>query len=135
MYFFFYLFLSFFKFFQIFSWILNNFCIIDIFVKISTDISNISAKSKYQYICVYWYFKPWMCMHTSYGALEWLLSFDGWCVLPFFMATSCSNPFAWLFYLIMRDSSPMENVWVIHSVPTWRSLLLQFGDLFPIPTP
>ena len=48
----FYLFYHFLEFLQIFPWILNNFCFTNIFVKISTDISDISVKSKYRY------FKP-----------------------------------------------------------------------------
>ena len=37
-----------------------NFFFIDIFVKISIDISDISVKFKYRSIIVYRYFDPWL---------------------------------------------------------------------------
>ena len=46
------------KYFHEFQSIFVNFCFTDIFVKISTDISDISVKSKYRYICDYQYFDP-----------------------------------------------------------------------------
>ena len=51
------------KYFHEFQSIFVNFCITDIFVKISTiffDISDISVKSKYRYIRNYRYFIPWV---------------------------------------------------------------------------
>ena len=57
--------LSFFEVFQAFPSILNNFRLTNIYVKISTDISDISVKSKYRYIHVYWYFKQWVLLNNG----------------------------------------------------------------------
>ena len=46
------------KYFHEFQSIFVNFRFTDIFVKISTDISDISVKSKYRYIRNYQYFVP-----------------------------------------------------------------------------
>ena len=48
------------KYFHEFQSIFVNFCITDIFVKISTDIFDISVKSKCRYIRNYRYFFPWL---------------------------------------------------------------------------
>ena len=66
-------------FFEVFLRIFNNFCLIDIFVKIFTNIIDISVKFQYWYICVCRYFKPWLQPRdTSYSydhkfaAIPWL---------------------------------------------------------------
>ena len=38
------------EFFQAFSWILNNFCLINIFIKLSTDIFDISVFTDILYL-------------------------------------------------------------------------------------
>ena len=54
-----YLFYNSTKYFHEFQSIFINFRFTDVFVKISTDISNISVKSKYRHMCNYRYFVPW----------------------------------------------------------------------------
>ena len=57
--------LSFFEVFQAFPSILNNFRLTNISVKTSTNIYDISIKSKYRYIHVYWYFKQWVLLNNG----------------------------------------------------------------------
>ena len=56
------------KYFHEFQSIFVNFHFTDIFVKISTDISNISVKSKYRYIRNYRYFVPWL--YNEYNMMK-----------------------------------------------------------------